>query len=106
MQHLACATEVPNVGCWELRLPILLAVVLGIQRVTCYSVEIFRPDSRLRQRSPSLFSMCLTDQFWKVPVGSGTPETLGWGADAEENSVPGRGTVTTHTGLKGVFKSF
>lgn len=74
MQHLACATEVPNVGCWELRLPILLAVVLGIQRVTCYSVEIFRPDSHLRQLSPSLFSMCLTDQFWKVPVGSGTPQ--------------------------------
>lgn len=59
MQHLACATEVPNVGCWELRLPILL-VVLGIQRVTCYSVEIFRPDTDLRELNPSLFNMCLT----------------------------------------------
>lgn len=106
MQHLACASEVPSVGCWELRLPILLAALLGIQRVTCYSVEIFRPESHLRQRNPSLFSMCLTDQFWKVLLGSGTPETLGWGAYAEENSVPGRGADTTDIGLKTVFKSF
>lgn len=74
MQHLACVSEVPSVGCWELRLPILLAALLGIQRVTCYSVEIFGPESHLRQRNPSLFSMCLTDQFWKVLLGSGTPQ--------------------------------
>jgi hypothetical protein len=62
MQRLACATEVPNVGCLKLKLLILLAILLGFQSVTCYSVEIFRTDRHLDSRiNPSLFNMYLID---------------------------------------------
>lgn len=80
MPRLACASEVPSVGCLELRLLILLGLLLGFQRVTCYSVEISRPDSHLRQLNPSLFTMGLTDQFWKVLVRLERPRDLGLGS--------------------------
>jgi len=62
MQRLACVTEVPNVGCLKLKLLILLAILLGFQRVTCYSIEIFRPDRHSDNRiNLLLFNMHLID---------------------------------------------